>query len=84
MLQKNFLFAKKDGIAGADLYKKIKQEGILIRHFNTPGIEDFVRIQQKFNPHMITHSFGKRILDDYKLNLRKYSYILIVPNQVLK
>ena len=24
--------------------KKVKEEGILIRHFNTPGIEDFVRI----------------------------------------
>ena len=40
----NFIFAKKDGISGEDLYKGIKKEGILIRHFNTPGIEDFVRI----------------------------------------
>lgn len=42
--QTNFLFAKKDGIAGEDLYKGIKAEGLLIRHFKTPGIEDFVRI----------------------------------------
>ncbi|MCQ2592589.1 MAG: aminotransferase class I/II-fold pyridoxal phosphate-dependent enzyme, partial [Treponema sp.] len=42
--QTNFLFAKKDGIKGNDLYKAIKEEGLLIRHFNTPGIEDFVRI----------------------------------------
>ena len=42
--QTNFLFAKKDGIKGEDLYKSIKARGILIRHFNTPGIEDFVRI----------------------------------------
>jgi len=40
----NFLFAKKDGISGEDLYKGIKAEGLLIRHFKTPGIEDFVRI----------------------------------------
>ena len=40
----NFLFAKKEGIAGEQLYKKIKEEGILIRHFKTSGIEDFVRI----------------------------------------
>ncbi len=40
----NFLFVKKDGISGQDLYKKIKEQGILIRHFNTSGIEDFVRI----------------------------------------
>lgn len=42
--QTNFLFARKDGISGEDLYKKTKEQGILIRHFNTPGIEDFVRI----------------------------------------
>lgn len=42
--QTNFLFAKKDGLDGDDLYKKIKAEGLLIRHFSTPGIEDFVRI----------------------------------------
>ncbi len=42
--QTNFLFAKKDGIAGEDLYRGIKAEGLLIRHFKTPGIEDFVRI----------------------------------------
>lgn len=40
----NFIFAKKDGIPGEILYKKVKEEGILIRHFNTKGIEDFVRI----------------------------------------
>lgn len=40
----NFLFAKKDGIPGNELYKKIKEKGLLIRHFNTAGIEDFVRI----------------------------------------
>ena len=40
----NFIFAKHPTISGLDLYKGIKEEGILIRHFNTPGIEDFVRI----------------------------------------
>ena len=40
----NFLFAKKEGLAGDELYRKIKENGLLIRHFNTKGIEDFVRI----------------------------------------
>ncbi|MCR4736181.1 MAG: histidinol-phosphate transaminase [Treponema sp.] len=40
----NFIFAKKEGIPGEELYKGIKKEGLLIRHFKTPGIEDFVRI----------------------------------------
>ncbi len=42
--QTNFLFAKKEGIDGQKLYSKIKEQGLLIRHFNTPGIQDFVRI----------------------------------------
>ncbi|MCR4579016.1 MAG: histidinol-phosphate transaminase [Treponema sp.] len=40
----NFLFVKHPQISGEELYKAVKQEGILIRHFNTPGIEEFVRI----------------------------------------
>jgi len=42
--QTNFLFVKHPQIAGDVLYKKVKEEGILIRHFATKGIDDFVRI----------------------------------------
>ncbi|WP_147634128.1 histidinol-phosphate transaminase [Treponema pectinovorum] len=42
--QTNFVFCKKDGRSGEETYKKIKDEGILVRHFNTPGIEDYLRI----------------------------------------
>lgn len=40
----NFVFAKKEGLSGEKIYQAVKKEGILIRHFNTPGIENFVRI----------------------------------------
>ncbi len=40
----NFVFTKKDGRGGREIYEAVKKEGILIRHFNTSGIEDFVRI----------------------------------------
>lgn len=40
----NFVFTKKDGVSGPQIYEAVKKAGILIRHFNTPGIEDFVRI----------------------------------------
>ena len=40
----NFVFARKDGLAGKEIYGRAKEAGILIRHFDTPGIEDFVRI----------------------------------------
>lgn len=42
--QTNFVFCKKDGLKGEETYKKIKEQGILVRHFNTPGIEDYLRI----------------------------------------
>jgi histidinol-phosphate aminotransferase len=40
----NFIFAKKEGHTGESVYQAVKKAGILIRHFATPGIEDFVRI----------------------------------------
>ncbi|HBG65167.1 MAG TPA: histidinol-phosphate transaminase [Treponema sp.] len=40
----NFVFARKDGRTGDDIYQAAKQAGILIRLFRTPGIENFVRI----------------------------------------
>ena len=42
--QTNFVFCKKDGIDGEQAYLKIKEAGILVRHFNTPGIQEFLRI----------------------------------------
>ncbi len=40
----NFVFVKKEGIPGEETYKAIKKAGILVRHFSTPGIEEFLRI----------------------------------------
>ena len=40
----NFLFASKVGIPGQDIYLMLKQEGVLVRHFDIKGIKDFVRI----------------------------------------
>ncbi len=40
----NFLFARPpDGNAG-ELYRRLKQQGILLRHFNQPGIDQWLRI----------------------------------------
>jgi histidinol-phosphate aminotransferase len=42
--QTNFVFVKKNGVAGEEVYGKIKEQGILVRRFATKGIEDYLRI----------------------------------------
>ncbi|MBR0447699.1 MAG: histidinol-phosphate transaminase [Clostridia bacterium] len=40
----NFLFATCPKIAGKDLYLKLKERGILVRHFDTPRLTEYNRI----------------------------------------
>ncbi len=40
----NFIFAKHEKISGEDLYLKLKDKGILVRHFTSERIKDFNRI----------------------------------------
>ncbi len=40
----NFLFAKSDSISGEDLYRRLKENGILVRWFDADRIRDYVRI----------------------------------------
>ena len=42
--QANFLFAKHPGIDGLELYRQLKQRGILVRHFTSPEICQYNRI----------------------------------------
>ena len=40
----NFVFAKSDRIPGGDLYRRLKENGILVRWFDKERIRDYVRI----------------------------------------
>ena len=40
----NFVLVRNPKVRGEQVYQKIKKEGILVRHFSTKGIEDYVRI----------------------------------------
>ena len=40
----NFVFAKHPEISGQDFYLKLKEAGILVRHFSIPEITDYNRI----------------------------------------
>ena len=40
----NFLFAKSSRIPGGELYRKLKEKGILVRHFDKPRLDDRLRI----------------------------------------
>ena len=40
----NFLFARPPGGDAGKLYRRLKSEGILVRHFTQPGIDQWLRI----------------------------------------
>lgn len=40
----NFLFVKHPSYPGKEIYEDLKKENILIRHFDTPRLKDWVRI----------------------------------------
>ena len=50
----NFIFVRHPEISGEALYRKLKERGILIRHFTLPQISDYNRITIGTRGHMDT------------------------------
>ena len=63
----NFLFAKHEKIGGEELYLKLKERGILVRHFSKERIKDYNRITVGTPEQMaILTANVKTILEDAK------------------
>ena len=63
----NFLFAKSDCISGSELYAKLRERGILVRHFSTPKLNEYNRITVGTDEQMkILVNTIKEILEENK------------------
>lgn len=40
----NFVFTTKEGVSGRQVYQELKEAGILVRRFDTTGIQEYLRI----------------------------------------
>jgi histidinol-phosphate aminotransferase len=40
----NFILNRSQGIDASELWRRLRQQGIFVRHFDTPGVEDCIRI----------------------------------------
>lgn len=63
----NFIFARSKETDGGELYKALKSEGILVRHFTDEKISDFIRITIGAREDMETFiATVKKILEEKK------------------
>lgn len=61
----NFIFAKHPTLPGKYIYEKLKEKGILVRHFLKPRISDYVRITVGTAEQMAALTFAlKKLLEE--------------------
>lgn len=61
----NFVFAKSNIISGEELYRRLKERGVLVRHFNGERIKDYCRIT------IGTHSEMERLISEIEYILKE-------------
>ena len=63
----NFLFTKNSAIPGKELYLRLKAKGILVRHFDTPRLTDYIRVTIGSAEQMVAFiQATKEILEEFK------------------
>ena len=40
----NFIFVKHPAVPGGTLYRRLKEKGVLVRHFDKDKLRDYVRV----------------------------------------
>ena len=61
----NFIFAKHKKLSGSEIYFQLKENGVLVRHFKSDRISDFVRIT------IGTHEEMKTLISEVKKIVRR-------------
>ena len=63
----NFVFTKNSAIPGKELYLRLKAKGILVRHFDTPRLTDYIRVTIGSAEQMAAFiQATKEILEEFK------------------
>ena len=67
----NFIFAKHESISGIDIYTKLRENGILVRHFTDEKIKDYNRITIGTKEQMVAFIDAVKNIKDSE-ELKKY------------
>ncbi len=63
----NFIFAEHPEIKGVSIYEALRRDGILVRRFDTPRIENYIRITVGTDEEMAALLTSlEKIIDEYK------------------
>lgn len=69
----NFIFVRHDELSGPDYFTGLREHNIIVRHFDRPQIEDYVRITIGTDEQMdVLIGVTKKLLEEKKYDKKKY------------